>query len=398
MATPRKPRVTCSALDRLMTCEAAAVLDAIDRSNAAGDRGTAVHRFLANISNGQAGLQIDYGDTPNEVVAWINSITDLPEPGIGDAEIAFAYNVETGECAVVGHDIGRNYPETDRPVIFGSADLVLKHDGGNIEVIDYKSGREAPPPTSWQMRALALLAARSATFDVSTVTTTIAHIRDDGSIDRESATMSAADLDDTADALAELYARVMVAWEARQAGLMPKTTPSDEACRWCACRSQCPEFTTATVAIVPAMRNALSLADIDTAPDDLLREHYDRVQRAKALVAEHEAAIETRAAAKPLQLANGDVLTLAPGEARDKIDDAIAAAVLTQRYGADVALSAASYSKTGITKALGASDGKAAIAAIRDAGGVTSQPTAAKVRVVKAEAKALPRKRGGKAA
>lgn len=399
MNSPSKSRITASALDRLMTCEAAAVLDAVERSSAAGERGTAAHVYLCARHGGMSKADA-LAKVPEEWRDWVASIDVESIPGLGTntakAEMAFAYDVVAEESEFVGLDIGRAYPERPGAIIYGSVDFVVQWGDTPLEVTDYKSGREVPPPTSWQMKGLALFAARA--YGVSAVTATIAQIHEDGTITRESATYDALALDIIAGELAELYARVMVAWEARQAGLTPKTTPSDEACRWCACRSNCPEYTTATVAIVPAMRNALSLADIDTAPDDVLAEHYDRVQRAKALVAEHEAAIEARAAAKPLQLANGDMLTLAPGEARDKIDDAIAAAVLTQRYGADAALAAASYSKAGLKRALG-SDTDAALKAIRDAGGVEKKPGESKVRVIKAEAKQLaPRKRGPKAA
>lgn len=103
-------RLTASSLWRAEPCPASAVLPAVRREYKDAQDGTRAHAALEA----------------------------APPPG-SFAEVAFAYNVLSGEAREVGRSIGRNYGVLAEGEIPGTADLVTVQPD-HVLVDDYKSG------------------------------------------------------------------------------------------------------------------------------------------------------------------------------------------------------------------------------------------------------------------
>ncbi len=90
--------------------------------------------------------------------AWIeaNRVTDWR------AEVAYAYDPQTGKGRVLGYNIGREYEKHGKlpHEIAGSADIAWR-DGDTVTVCDWKTGRAITDAVWPQMEWLCLFAARA---------------------------------------------------------------------------------------------------------------------------------------------------------------------------------------------------------------------------------------------
>lgn len=184
-------RMTASGLERAMRCGASRHLPVVQSSSAAADRGTWRHAFLARV--GQVGAEAALADVPEEHRAACAALPIDELPTNLTAEMAFAYDVETGHGRIIGVNVDRNYGKLADAEIAGAADVVGMA-GETALILDWKSvGYRQRAKDSVQLRFLALAAARI--YQVERVRVEIVRLGDDGEAWRSDHTYEALDLD-----------------------------------------------------------------------------------------------------------------------------------------------------------------------------------------------------------
>lgn len=161
-----RPWTTASAIERVIECQASTVLPQTQNTSSYAKSGRDVHSVVESVVEGATH-------------AVFNS-SSLALPNNPKAEVAFSYDVVTGETKELGKVGDRNYPKLPFSTMFGTVDCI----GTSIvnerlecaDVIDWKTTYEAPSPDSWQMRLLGFMAARSRGLELAR--TRITHIRD----------------------------------------------------------------------------------------------------------------------------------------------------------------------------------------------------------------------------
>lgn len=98
-------------------------------------------------------------DRMKVATAWLDSQTF---PTRLHAELAFAYDPETGAGRILGKNIGRRYKEHGQKPheLAGSADFLFVHEG-TVYVYDWKTGKSVTDSVWAQMEWLGLFAARA---------------------------------------------------------------------------------------------------------------------------------------------------------------------------------------------------------------------------------------------
>lgn len=221
-------------------------------------------------------------------------------------EVPLAWDAASGAGRILPQPAGahRDYGAARATEIVGTADLLTvsvdANDAAHVTVLDDKTGRPEyvePVEENWQLRALALAAARA--FKATTATIGLVFVSDDG------VTMTTADLDELeldiieAD-LQALYARIP--------GAPP--TPGDTQCRFCPCRATCPAFAEAAAALVPADGGA-ELATLLAAADGALS--VERIAAAWPRLRLVEAGVERIKNAIRAHVAAHGAVPLGPG-------------------------------------------------------------------------------------
>lgn len=172
---------TASGLQDAATCPASAVLPVIPSKHPAGDTGTDRHELLVTALEAvRAGRTFE---TQNPVEQrWLDAVFEHPFVAelTGYApEVAYGYDVESGEAWCWGRIPPRQYPAHAPTTICGTADYVLA-DEERVVIVDVKTGRrEVPSPKrNLQLKALALAAAKF--HGVFEARTAILHATADG--------------------------------------------------------------------------------------------------------------------------------------------------------------------------------------------------------------------------
>src|SRR5690606_3261920 len=98
------------------------------------------------------------------------------------SEVAFAYDYVKGTAREIPVR-NRQYVGLAETEIPGTADVVAEIDESTVYVGDYKTGHRPPKPDSMQLRAYALMAAR--TLGATEAVCEIVHVREDGTVWRE---------------------------------------------------------------------------------------------------------------------------------------------------------------------------------------------------------------------
>jgi hypothetical protein len=150
--------ISASSLQRVDACPASAVLPRATHDSTASDKGNHLHAHLKRLAQG-----VPQDKSLAEVPEAYRAIcAELPDPGRGMAEVAFAYDVETGQARELGRDIERQYGKLAPTEIPGSVDF-MQMAGDVVVVDDYKSGHSEVPPAreNLQLHTLALMACRA---------------------------------------------------------------------------------------------------------------------------------------------------------------------------------------------------------------------------------------------
>lgn len=358
------PLPSASALPIVAACPPSAALPRAEEApDDARERGSWRHEFLANV--GRLGVEKALALVPEKWRAACAAldVSKLPacEPGAFAAEVAFFYDLATGEAREVGRGLGRRYEKADPPrratEIPGTADVVaLTADGEGVFVADYKGPWAEVPPAATNEQTLfyALCAARA--YGRTRATVMIFRLGEDGAVRApDVAHFEAWAIDRFAIWLAntsQLVAELRAAY-ARGEVL---TTKLGAHCRYCGAKRFCPGLS----ALVRELADPPTMADLKTMlaeelTDETAARAWARIRELAPAVKVIETvkdALKVYAAERPIPLANGKVLAVRPVE---KVANAEhVKAVLTERHGPDVAEAAMELeaSKSSIERAL----------------------------------------------
>ena len=230
--------ITGSGLERTEKCPASVTLPQVRQidGSAYADRGSAVHLFLADcaVHGREAALEA----VPEEHHAFCEGIdiAALPDLSSVAAEVAFAYDLQTGDARELGRGGGRNYSAAGPTEIAGTADVIGIIERGSargVFVGDYKTGWRVPRvEDSLQLRFYALCAARA--YGASFAVLAMLRIREDGTIWTDVCEIGALEI----DVFAGDVETIVRATEAER----PRVATGDH-CRYCPAYASCPAHT-----------------------------------------------------------------------------------------------------------------------------------------------------------
>lgn len=329
---------TASELTRAMACPQSMRLPrAAVPPIAQTDIGNAVH------------LWTSAGVIPDDPTA--QAICDALATALPDAqwrhEVTFAFDAATDTGRVLGQDLGRDYSAATPTEWVGTVDAVALI-AGVPTILELKTGWRAVSVDSWQLRLLALAAARA--YGTTSVEVVLVTAHPDGAWAQRK-TFDALALDEVITGLEQLAARL--------AADSP-TVPGDH-CRYCPALASCPSMS-------GIMRGAAANeTPAALATPEVATHAYELLKALKAAAVRLEAELEAYALREPVQLASGDAwgfrekskLEFLPGAAHE----------LRAMVGPTAAKAISeSLSKTSILRALGKAEGMKAIDALKHKG------------------------------
>lgn len=313
---------TASGLTRALKCPGSLQLPQVQReAGAPATTGTQVHSFLERVS--ELGREAALEQLTDERAARICAALDLSTLPLGDgtswaAEVAYGWNLGTGAGREVGRNVGRGYP-TQPGEVYGTADLVaLSADSQTVHVLDVKTGRGWMPSAaeSAQLRFLALAAC--ATYGCAQAEVGHLHVREDGTVWLERATLDALELDLFAEQLRTLHADAQAGKGALAEGPW---------CRYCPSFASCPA------------KAALACASVGLPAQltpEVVAQAWTRMKEVRQVLDRVEEALREFASTTPVSLGNGMQLA-AVESSRDELDGAKVYAVMLKLYGDEVA-------------------------------------------------------------
>lgn len=343
-------KLTYSGFERAKACIPSVLLPHVGSIRADSTAGTVKHRFLERVP--AVGRDAALAEVPEEFreACAVIDLSPLPasKPGQYAPEVAFAYDLATDTARELGRGIDRKYREAGLRdgEIPGTLDSV-GIDDDTVLVLDFKSGwggHVQRAAENDQLRIGALAAARA--YGKSRARVAIAHIPDDGDPWLDWAELDEMDLEAVAAEVRGLVARA--AEEADRMGLAetPRTVEGEH-CRWCPAFPHCPAKMTLVRQLATESPEPFNVPELtaETAP-----KMVERLLAAEEVLERVRSTLETYARQQPVRLANGKVFgpVALP---RESIDPAKGSVVLTERFGADVAI-AACETETSMTKAL----------------------------------------------
>jgi hypothetical protein len=337
--------LSASSLQRVDACPASAVLPRSVHDSPWSAKGTEIHAHLKRLAQG-----VSVDESLKQVPeTWRSICAEIPDPGKGIAEVAFAYDVETGKVRELGRDIDRQYGKLAPTEIPGSLDFLCMV-GDVLHIDDYKSGRTEVPPAreNLQLHTQALMACRA--YGASKARVSLVHIRDDGSTYRDAHDLDAFDLAEVADRLSRLWTRVQIAKKAVAQGKQPDVREGKH-CEFCPAKNACP-------AKVAWLVRLGAPQGIEQRFDALLtgataRQAYEVYQRAEEVMGAIRGKLYAWARENPIDLGDGKVFGPTTFE-RETIDGEVAWKALESLHGTNVAMRACELttSKAAIERAL----------------------------------------------
>lgn len=293
--------ISASSLERIVACPKSARLPQVDSPSDDSERGTNVHRYLANVMSGTnnlAGVDPKYHD-----LCAAMDLSSLPAVGTFAAEVAFAFNVRTGTARLL--DAKDRAYAIDADEIPGTADAVgLTADA--VCVIDWKGrwSKATSAADNLQLRFYALCAARVYGKDSATVA--IARVGEDG-IRWDVAELSVMDLD--------LFAMELpkIAEDARTSERMTE----GEHCRYCPAFDACPAKQTLLRMTAETIEAQTEVA-IDTMDDGARAEVWARLKALETVVERAKERMRESIVHRPIR--NGDRVIAVVEEERRSID------------------------------------------------------------------------------
>jgi hypothetical protein len=325
---------SASKLERATKCLGSVILPRVDELTPAAERGRAIHGFLARVT--QVGREVALEELPDDQRALCAAIDlDVIPTSALDviAEIAMAFDAESGVARELGRNIGRAYPPLAAREFGGTADIVtLTHD--EVFVADFKTGHGvlAPARENMQLRMLGLAASRL--FKRRQLRVALIRIAEDGTPFFDSADMDAVELDIIAAELHDLANRILRARDLLSMGEPPSLTTGTH-CRRCPSLVYCPAQTV-LIRRLAQEPDAVAAEILDALTPRTAARGWARLKIAEEFVRRTREALYAYARENPIDLGSGIVL----GEvetARRAIAGTTAHGVLTNLHGREVA-------------------------------------------------------------
>jgi hypothetical protein len=356
-----RPLFTGSALERVRACPASAALPVVRSTSDAAERGTAIHAFLAGVLAVGRDAAIDQVPVEWRAACEAIPLAQLPHvnPDGYIAEVAFAYNVETGQARELGRALSREqaialYATLGPDEVSCTLDvLALTADGEGVFHADAKTGRRRV--TSAARNAQLLLGALAAcrAYEKTRAEVAIIYVREDDDPFFDRATLEEWDLDGFAASLRAVAASVRHTRELVAQGLQPDAFEGD----WC---RYCPSFTACPAKVALIRSIAASPATLREEMTGALHparaaEVYRRWQVMKAAIDRVGNELYAYAAATPGGIDLGDGVVFGPKRrVVRELDGAVVHKVMTDMHGRDIADRAVKYEATfeGIKDAL----------------------------------------------
>jgi len=275
-----RPPFTASQIDVVRACLGAAVLPRTKRRTTPGMKwGTLRHRFLQRcneLGGGEAGRAKALAEIKDPAIRYVFEaieLTGLPlDPSAYVAELAVAWNFETGKARELHRGGDRDYSMLTETEVCGTADAAALVGDDAIFCGDYKSQWAflAPVAELGQMQFLGMAIARTFRSDRSLIE--IIRPRKDAPAWRDVAELDAFDLSAIAEEMRSLALQVVAARLAYERdGELPELHPGEQ-CARCECTADC-----------PAIGGALAQLVDDRAPDPV--ERFKGLLPTKALAA-----------------------------------------------------------------------------------------------------------------
>ena len=360
---------SASRLGIAVPCPASAALPASTTESEAASRGTAIHAFLADYAatpgDRNAAREVALARTQPEYHDACAAIDLAALPPLDPAsvlpEVALAFDLESIEGRVLSVNGSRDYSKATSTEVVGTAD-VLAVGGDALVVLDYKTGYSSQPAAcdSWQLRFLALAGCRA--YGLKRAVVALVYLRDDLPPAFDRAEFTADDLARFESKLSAAMRAVLEArWEVR-AGRVP-TTHRGAWCRYCPALATCPAQNAALMAVaqdpgslaaLEAKAAALPKAIAALSETDLALA-WERLEVLIPALEAAKSAAKARILQGQVRRADGMVLR-AMEQSRDSVVGTLAAQVLTEVCGPEVAAKAVTYeastTKAAIKKAV----------------------------------------------
>jgi len=383
---------SASGLKYAMACNGQAKLPKVASVSESADNGNLRHEYLAAALVGDSERAQDaLAQMPADVAEECRGIdlSSMPSFKWVMTEAAYAYNPDTRMARLLGNDIGRDYaghgwrPTEEYPM---TADFVGITHENRLVVGDWKTGNAftvEAAKDNWQLAALAVSAQSHALagFGVNGPglpeglggEVDVMIVRTKGEVRIDLSTFDAFDLESFRQDLEGLAKYI------RDEKAEPKLTTGSH-CRWCPSFDFCPAQTNLIRSLAMKPNVMVDEAAAMLTPETASAA-YARYRVIKQAMRRIEQQFQQYARKQPIELPDGKVYGVV--DVPDtRIEPGVALAVLTEKYGREVALKAMTLetSKAGIDRALApvAEKGKKAgmvreaLADIQRLGGVTT--------------------------
>lgn len=285
---------TGSELQRVQVCIGSAALPRVNEISEYGSYGTKAHKFLEEL------LKAGGPDKLGEVLAGVTNpqeremfgalvLDGLPlDPAGYLAEVAFAWWSLNDTARELGRGIERDYRKALPGEMVLTVDLVSELGDDAVFVADYKFlfGYVPPPRKNLQLKLGALAAARA--YGRSRAVVEIIRPREDSKPYRERHEFDSFDLDDIAEELRALVAKVH---HVRQPGAKLELVMGPQ-CNYCQSNRYCPALTGMVSALGGAVENVGDITQLLTKKTSLSWE-----LRAETLIASFDRSLNPTTAA-----------------------------------------------------------------------------------------------------
>jgi hypothetical protein len=356
--------ITASSIERAHRCEGSTALPRTDEKHAGQDEGNERHTEWEDGIN---------AGNPPAVLAdhW---------PGYTwRAEVAFAFDVSTGEGWEIGQGIKRDYGDLGPFVIVGTADAVGRGPNGELVIPDRKSfdPNVSRAAINGQLATLALAASRAYGVDEAEVAIFHEARRPDIAI------LDFIALETFHLELKGLLERAAAARRKVRDGLELTLTPGTH-CRYCSAFHGCKAQNDLALDVRSGDAD-MRVASISLDSDEDAARAYEFLKRVKMLSARLSTMLHARGAQKPFPVGNGKWFGKHAKLGNTEIDADIAYDVIREKHGQGIADAAVSREATqaGIERALELVGDKGQVAAlkrdvmkaIKDRGGANRKET-----------------------
>jgi hypothetical protein len=338
--------ITASSIERAHKCEGSMALPRVDEKHGGQDDGNERHKEWEDAINA--------GNPPPVLVEhW---------PGYTwRAEVAFAFDVSTGEGWEIGSGIGRSYGDLGPFCIAGTADAVGRGPNGEIAIPDRKSfdPNVSRSAANGQLHTLALAATRA--YGVDECEVAIFH-----EVRRpDITTLDFIALETFHIELRGLLERAAAARRKVRDGIGLTLTPGSH-CRYCSAFHSCKAQEDLALDVRSGSAD-MRIASISLDSDEDAARAYEFLKRVKMLSARLSTMLYARGAQKPFAIGDGKWFGKHSALGNTEIDADIAYAVIREKHGQGIADAAVSRKATqsGIEKALEIVGAKGQVAALK---------------------------------